>query len=339
MDSLTQIVLGGAAAAVVPATHRRRALLAGAVLGTLPDLDVIALSLLDLDPIAHMTWHRGPSHSLFVLAIVGVLIHAALRRLWPVVREAPLRWLAAIELALLTHPVLDAFTVYGTQLFWPLPVPPVMISSIFIIDPLYTLPLLIAFVVVLFAGARRAGRTALAVGLALSSAYLGWSLLAKHLAERAAEQELASRGLLDAPRFSVPMPFNTLLWRVVVMTPEGHLEGVRSLVVDGDRPMDFKAYASDPRALADIAVHSAPLRRLAWFAHGFLKGEARDDRFVVADLRMGDEPDYSFRFVVAEKTADGWAPIPPEQLAWPWDARSRLAGMWHRIWNAPLPAR
>ena len=40
-------------------------------------------------------------------------------------------------LALITH-LLDAFTVHGTQLWWPLPVRPTMWSTVFIIDPLYT---------------------------------------------------------------------------------------------------------------------------------------------------------------------------------------------------------
>ena len=40
-----------------------------------------------------------------------------------------------------THVLLDCFTVYGTQALWPLPLPPVGWATIFIIDPLYTLPL------------------------------------------------------------------------------------------------------------------------------------------------------------------------------------------------------
>jgi inner membrane protein len=51
-----------------------------------------------------------------------------------------------IQLALVTHPLLDAFTVYGTQLWWPLMPPPTMWSSVFIIDPLYTIWLLVACV-------------------------------------------------------------------------------------------------------------------------------------------------------------------------------------------------
>ncbi|MEN1958645.1 metal-dependent hydrolase [Luteimonas changyuni] len=334
MDSLTQIVLGGAvAAAIAPAVHRRAALAAGAVLGTLPDLDSLPLLLLTDDPVALMTLHRGASHSLFVLPVLGWLIWTFFRRRGGRVADAPGRWLWAIQLALLTHPLLDAFTVYGTQLLWPLPLPPVMWSSVFIIDPLYTIWLLLACVAAFFLRERVAAQRALVAGLVLSTAYLGWSLAAKAMVEREAGRALAAIGLAEAPRFSVPMPFNTLLWRVVAITPDGFVEGERSLVADRG-PMTFRRHASDVDALAQVAAYPAAAR-LAWFNHGFMKASERDGQLVLSDLRMGAEPDYSFNFAVAERQGDGWREIPPKQLSWPWEARRRLADMWRRIWTAP----
>ncbi|MDX1550661.1 MAG: metal-dependent hydrolase, partial [Lysobacter spongiicola] len=103
MDSLSQILLGGAvAAAIAPAGHRRAALLAGAALGTLPDLDVIPISLLTDDPIDRMTWHRGVSHSLLVLPFLAWTIWAWCRSRGKRVAESPARWFWAIQLALLT---------------------------------------------------------------------------------------------------------------------------------------------------------------------------------------------------------------------------------------------
>ncbi len=334
MDSLTQLVLGGAvAAAIAPARHRRAALLAGAALGTLPDLDALVLALMHVDPVRNMTWHRSASHSLLVLGPLAVLVWAFFRTRGGRVTEAPKPWFWAITLALVTHPLLDALTVYGTQLLWPLPPSPVMWSSIFIIDPLYTLPLLVACVLAWIRNWRPAARTALVVGLVLSTAYLGWSLTAKFMVERAADSTLAERGLQDAPRFSVPMPFTTLLWRVVVMTPEGYLEGERSVVVDRG-PVRFREYRSDNRALAGVADYEA-VRRLLWFNHSFMKADERDGKLVLSDLRMGMEPDYTFQFVVAERQGEGWRELPPVQLRWPWDAARRLPDVWRRIWTMP----
>ena len=335
MDSLTHLFVGGAiAAAIAPPQHRRAALLAGAALNSLPDIDVFPLLLSD-DPVMRMTWHRGATHSLLVLPFVAWTLWAWFKRRNGRVAEAPWRWFWLFMLTLLTHPLLDAFTVYGTQLFWPLPLSPAMWSSLFIIDPAITLPLLLACVVAWFARERVAQR-ALGCGLAFVAVYLGWSLLAKVLVEREAGRALARIGLQDAPRFSVPMPFNTLLWRVVALTPKGFVEGERSLVADRG-PMQFRAYHSDVAALE--AVRDFPtVARLLWFNHHFAKADTRDDQLVLSDLRMGAEPDYSFRFAVAARGHDGWRAIPVEQLQWPWQARRRLGAMWHRIWRQPEQA-
>lgn len=341
MDSITQMLLGASvAAAIAPPGHRRAALLAGAALGTLPDLDGFAINALTEDPVARMTWHRGPSHSLLVLPLVAWVLWAWFRTRGGRVAAAPRRWFWAIQAALFTHPVLDAFTVYGTQLLWPLPLRPAMWSSVFIIDPLFTVWLLLAVAVAAFAGPRPLARHALVAGLALGTGYLGGSLAAKALVEREAGRALAAMGLVDVPRFSVPMPFNILLWRVVAMTPDGFVEGERSLVADLG-PMRLRHHAFDPDARdALAAVADAPaVRRLRWFNHGFMKPQLREGKLVLSDLRMGAEPDYSFNFAVAAPDGNGWRAIPPEQVRWPWDARRRLAGLWERIWHQPHPGQ
>lgn len=336
MDSLTQVVLGGCvAAAAVPPAHRRKALLAGAVLGTLPDLDGIPLALMGADVVTAVTWHRGPSHSLPVLALLGWLLWGLLRRVWQPVREAPRPWLWAIWLALITHPLLDAFTVYGTQLGWPWPSPPVMWSSVFIIDPAYTLPLLVAFIGALIVGPRRSGTRLIAGGLLLSSLYLGWTLGAKALVDRAAGQALAAQGLQDAPMLSVPLPFNTLVWRVVVMTPQGFLEGERSLIADRNG-MQFRALPSETAALRELAATQPAVARLMWFTHGFMKAEVQGDSLIASDLRMGSEPDYSFRYRIAQRAPDGaWQPVPVTAVTGPRNAKAQLQRMWQRLWQEP----
>jgi inner membrane protein len=326
MDSFTQLVLGACvAAAAVPARHRRPALLAGAALATLPDLDVLALSLVG-DPILRMTWHRAPSHSLLVLSAVAVLAWALLRRRWTPVREAPRRWLAAIALALLTHPLLDAHTVYGTQLWWPLPLAPTMWSTIFIIDPLYTVPLAVAAAAAWFLREKRAAGWALGAGLALSCAYLGWSWTAKSIVEQRFAQELSLLGQAGAARFTVPTTFNTWVWRAVALTPDEVIEAY--VWVGDDRAPTLRrspraALARDPvlRALPAVA-------RLERFASGFVDLRAEADEAVLLDLRMGAHPDYFFRFAVAERGPGGWREIPPRALPRPGFSWDRLLDQW-----------
>ena len=340
MDSLSQIVLGGAvAAAIAPPAHRRAALLAGAALGTLPDLDGLLIARFTNDPIQLMTLHRGASHSLFVLPFVAWFIWWAFRQRGGRVAQAPRRWLWAILAVLITHPLLDAFTSYGTQLFWPIPVQPTWWSTVFIIDPLYTIWLLLACIVAWLARHRVLAQRALVAGLVVSSAYLGWSVLAKGMVDRAASATLATMGLAEAPRFSVATPFNTLLYRVVVMTPDGYLIGDRSVVADRG-PMRFTAHASDAAALQTAAQLPA-VQRLLWFNGGFMRARLQGDALVLSDLRMGLEPAYSFNFAVARRQGGAWQPMPPARAAAGEGAvfsrqgiGAALRQVWQRIWQA-----
>jgi len=108
MDSLSQVVLGASVGgAVMGRTLGRSALLVGALLGTLPDLDV----LIDYgDAVANFTEHRGFSHSLLVLLPASLLLAWGLQRWRPAITLW--HWWAFTGLCLLTHPLLDAFTTY-----------------------------------------------------------------------------------------------------------------------------------------------------------------------------------------------------------------------------------
>lgn len=328
MDSLTQIALGSCvAAACVNPPHRRPAALLGIALGTLPDLDVFV----DYgDPVADFTMHRGLSHSLFVLAAVGVALWSVLRAWWKPVQESPRRWLAAILLALLTHPLLDGHTAYGTQLFWPSTSTPVSWSTLFIIDPLYTLPLLVGMVAVLVRPASRAAGRWLMAGLVLSTLYLGWSWTAKAMVTANARASLEAHGLRDARLFVTPTPLNTLLWRVVARTGGGHYEGLDSVVAD-DGPIEFTFHPSEDTALGQASDVPAAAR-LRWFADGFVSASLVGDTLILSDLRMGQHPNYVFRHAVARRGNPHWHPVGPQRL--PATLRSRdLAAMWQRVWS------
>lgn len=344
MDSISQIVLGSAlAAAIAPRGHRRAALLAGAALGTLPDLDNLVLLALTDNPVTLMTVHRSASHSLFVLPLLGTLIWWLFKRFGNGrVAQAPGRWWWAILAALVTHPVLDAFTVYGTQVWWPLAVTPSVWGGVFIIDPLYTVPLLLACAVAWWARGRPLAQRALVSGLVLSTGYLGWSMLAKATVEQRARQDLAAAGITDVRVMAAAQPFTTLLWRVVAVGQDSYWIGERSLVADRGA-MRFARYPSDAAALAANARVPA-VQRLAWFNGGFMRARVIDGELVLSDLRMGLEPDYSFNFAVARQHDGQWQAIAPRQIrpdfaspAARADTRRRLALLWQRIWQQPAP--
>ena len=118
----------------------RKALLWGGIAGTIPDLDVfVPLGNAVMD----FTYHRAASHSLFVLALLTPLLVWLVNRIHPQHRDLTKRWAFMLYAVFITHVLLDSFTTYGTQIFWPIDNTPVALSTIFIIDPLYTLPLLL----------------------------------------------------------------------------------------------------------------------------------------------------------------------------------------------------
>ncbi len=328
MDSLTQAVLGAAiGGAIAPRGARRKALLAGAVLGTLPDLDV----LIDYGgAVENYTYHRGFSHSLLVLAPFSVMLWLMLKRWWAPVRDAPYRWLAVISLTLLTHPLLDAHTAYGTQLFWPLESHPTMWATLFIIDPLYTLPLLAGVLIAAVRPYALSSTAALRSALAVSVLYLAWSWAAQGIVKNNIEPALADMGLGDAPVFLTPTPFNTLLWRAVVLTDNGYLEGFDSVLVD-EGLVQFDRYFSDRQALEE-ASHIWAVARLRWFSRDFVRATIVDDRLLLADLRMGLEPNYAFTHVVAARGNPHWIAVPTGLLSMRYDRRA-LIEIWKRMWG------
>ena len=219
MDSISQAALGSA---VVLATMGRRtaawkAALWGAVAGTLPDLD----ALIDHgDALLNMVLHRAESHSLFYLALLSAPLGWLVARLQGEQEHWP-RWWLALALALLTHPLLDVLTIYGTQLLQPFTDYPYGVGSMFIIDPLYTLPLLVGVVAALRS---RQGLRWNQAGLVLSTAYLGWSLLAQQHVRGVLEESLRAQNLPSSQVLVTPAPFSTVLWRAVAMGPEHYHE-------------------------------------------------------------------------------------------------------------------
>jgi inner membrane protein len=328
MDSLTQIALG---AAVGEATLGRkvgsRAPLWGALCGTLPDLDV----LVPLgDPVSDFVYHRSYSHSLFVLAALTPLVVWLILRMHPRTREHRTGWAALVYLAFATHVLLDSFTVYGTQILWPLDRTPVGWSTIFIIDPLYTLPLLVGLTAALIGRRHGWGHRMNTAGLALSTLYLAWTLGAKLHVENVARESLARQGVAHDRLLTTPTPFNTLLWRILVMRDGDYYEAFYS-VLDEDRSLQLERYQGGRGLLAGLQDHP-PVRRLTWFTKGFYAAERRGGDIVVSDLRMGVEPDYAFRFKVGEVSNPHPVPAPAQRISARRD-RERLDWLWRRIWS------
>jgi inner membrane protein len=325
MDSLSQAALG---AAVGMAVMGRRAALCksaawGAVAGTLPDLDVF---IDHGDAVLNMVRHRAETHAPFWLTLFSLPFAAAVALLhgqWPVWK----RWWLALWLALVTHPLLDAMTVYGTQLALPFSGRPFGVGSVFIIDPLYTLPLLIGVLATLATTRLRANLW----GLALSALYLGWGVVAQQQVQAIARDTLARQGIAAERVLVTPTAFNSIAWRVVVMQRDHYLEGFYSLL-DSERRITFDRFDRGTRLEPELRGNDG-FARIAAFSQGFYALREDGARLIVYDLRMGQEPTYTFSFAVAERASPPRALAPTAQVGarpdpgrlLPWLAR-RIGG-------------
>lgn len=328
MDPLTQGLLGGAAAHVV--FGRRlgsRALLIGAAGGVLPDADVFIRSA--ADPLLAVEVHRQFTHALAFIPFGGFiaslpwLVRRANRALWKTIAGAAIVGYA-------THGVLDACTTYGTQLLWPFSDARVAWDAISVIDPIFTLTLLVGTIA---AAMRRSPRRA-AIALGLCLVYLFAGAVQRDRASRVQEQLAAAREHPIARGKVFPTIGNNLVWRSLYRSGDmlyvdrirvpwfgeprfSPGTSVRVVREDGLAP----AEKSVPRVVEDF-------RRFRWFSDGWLARDA-DDPSVIGDVRYSMRTD-AFDAIWGIRFHPGRA-IPTE---WVNHSRSRkvdLGDLWNEI--------
>jgi inner membrane protein len=329
MDSVTQVVLGGAVGyAVLGNKVGRKAAIYGAILGTLPDLDVF---LPYSGEVEAFTYHRGFSHSILVHLLISPFIVWLLINFHQATAVYKKHWFCMVFLCLSTHGILDSFTVYGTQLMWPISEYPFGVSNLFIIDPMYTLPLLFAFIVIFLPRFKPTRVSKINhFALAITSLYICWSLVAKFYIDKKVEVALIDRQIDVNGYLSTPAPFSTLLWRVLVMSEGQYYEGYVS-VFDSASDVSLDAYYSSDSLLANIKDEWG-VKRLQWFTKGFYSIKQEQQNIILTDLRMGVECSYVFNFIVGEQTSNGVVSRRVEKVSDRPDL-SKLGNVWNRIWD------
>lgn len=283
MDPVTQGLLGAAAAQAALGTRLRHAWLMGAVGGVIPDLDVLIGS--PTDPLLAIEYHRQFTHALAFIPVGGAvaafpwLLRARGRARWKAV-------LAAATLGYATHGLLDAFTTYGTQLWWPFSSARVAWNWISIVDPVFTLALLVGVVW----AARRHSRAPAAVALAFALLYLGMGGVQRARALDAQRQIAAARGHPWARGEVFPTLGNQLVWRSLYQSGDSlYADRIRvswaggrqwtggsrvALQREADLPAQLRA---DPRVVRDF-------RRFHRFSAGWVARAPREPA-VFGDVR------------------------------------------------------
>ena len=333
MDSLTQIVLGAAVGeAVLGKKIGNRAMLWGAIAGTIPDLDVIARFLTDTITATEM--HRGFSHSIvfsiLMAPILGWLVHQLKKR--PDVGCQG--WAKLFFWGLFTHPLLDAFTTWGTQLFWPFE-SRLAFNTIFVIDPLYTVPFLICLIIAAFKKRGSLSRKRINnLGIYLSTGYLALTLLLKWTAHGKIVNALEEQNIAYTQVSSRPAPMNTILWNANVDAGDQYLIGDYSFF--DSKPIAFTSFPKKRKEAASL-ISKDEVQRLIAVSERWYILEKEKEQWIYNDLRFGlisidpQEPKFVFRYKLTEEvngsiTAEEDRPDSSNM-------KGIFGALWDRIWG------
>ena len=223
MDSLTQIVLGAAVGEVVLGRKvGNKAMLWGAIAGTIPDLDVLVKLFTD-DIVRANEVHRGFSHSILFCILFAPLFGWLVSKLYKKDNTTWKDWSKLIFWGLFTHPLLDAFTTWGTQLFWPFTYK-ISFKNIFVVDPLYTVPFLICVIVAMFYKRKNPKRRKInLLGIYLSSGYMLITLWIKWYTYDVFQKSLNEQNITYSEIQTKPTPLNTILWNANIETKDAYL--------------------------------------------------------------------------------------------------------------------
>jgi inner membrane protein len=315
MDSLTQATLGAAIGeAVLGKKIGNRALAWGALFGTLPDLDVIFNPL--LDNARELEFHRGASHSILLMVLASLLLAKPLSKLWKRDKISPTRAAIFVFLAWSTHVLIDCFTAYGTSVLWPFSDQRIAFNNIFIIDPLYTFPLLISLIWLAFLRSKKSQkkRTRLLIyGLSISSLYVIFTFGMKFLVSSAFEADLARRNKIPLRRVEAPTPFNTLLWRSIADYGDEIWVGYRSVFDPASQPIRWTIYPRNPETLQPHA-NEREIKTLQWFSDGWWIARPHAQGIWIADLRFGETRTHGAKpGTVDSRFRFAWSFLPAEK--------------------------
>lgn len=403
MDSLTQITLGAAVGEVVLGKKvGNRAMLWGAIGGTIPDLDILANFA--ADQISALAVHRAITHSFafafFAPPVLGYLVYKLYEREkadvlkafglaggillafifigvlpLPITMPDALSMAAAISLgvmlfplvlwfregrkepsperssaaswkdwswlffwAILTHPLLDACTTYGTQLFQPFWDYRVAFNNISVVDPLYTIPFLLCVIIASRFTLKNAKRRIFNfVGIGLSCAYLLFCFYNKVKVNGVFKNSLEAQHVEFSRYTTSPTIFNNLLWQGVAEGDTAYYHGLYSIM---DKKPVIKQFTTIPKNHDSITQweEERPIKILKWFTNGYYNVIVREDgQLQLNDLRFGSmslqfigEKDYVFKFLLDDSGPELKVRQIQEQ---PDDARESFGWLWRRMWG------
>ena len=285
---MSQAVLGASAAqSGASAREMRAAAVVGLLGGMAPDLDVLIRSA--RDPLLFLEYHRQFTHALAFIPLgsllVATVLYALFARRWLSFRRT---WLFA-ALGYATHGVLDACTTYGTMLLWPFSDARIAWNLVSVIDPAFTLPVL------LLAGwsVARRSRTLAVIALAWAVAYPVLGMVQRDRARAVGMEQALARGHQPLRLEAKPSFANILLWKIVYQAGEHfYVDTVRVGAATRFYPGESVPVLDARRHLAWLrpgSQQAKDVERFRWFSNDYLAPHPEDPLQVI-DMRFSMVP-------------------------------------------------
>jgi inner membrane protein len=331
MDSITHVVAGAAIGELlVGKTLGKKAMLWGALAASLPDIDSVLY--LFTDDVESLVLHRGITHALLTAVLISPLLAWIFKRFYPQVTF--IAWSLFFLIQLVLHDLLDTTTVYGTGLLLPFNSYRFSWDNIFVLDPLFTLPLLISFIVLVThkTGYRWRRRWALS-GLIISSLYMAITFFNKSKVESVFKHTLKENGIEYTQYFTAPVLLNNVLWHAVATNENGHYTAHYSLMDTGST-MQLNYIPKNDSLMGEM-IHSENVKTLIKFSKGFYCVTKDKDGIWFNDMRFGqvmgwDAKDANFAFSFNLKPgADNSTVVQKGRMEGL--KKDGLASLWNRI--------
>lgn len=285
MDTLTHIALGACIGEIQAGKKLgKKAMLLGAIANNIPDIDVI--SYLWLDETGGLLAHRGFTHSILFCFFFSLFTAFTFKRFELGKILSLTQWWLFFGTQFFSHIVVDALTVYGTGWFEPFHTIRISFNTFFIIDPIFSIPLLISFIALWLLKKGNIRRKAWAkVGITISSLYLVWSIGVKIYVNKQIEKNIALQAISVSNYMATPTPFNNLLWYIILKNKENYYITYYS-ILEGNTLFIFDTIPQNNFLLSNQR-ETPEVKNLIRFSKGYYNLSKQDSTIVFSDMRFG----------------------------------------------------
>jgi inner membrane protein len=301
MDSLTHVVLGAVTGDLLAGKKLgKKAMLWGALINSLPDIDVGCMAYMTVPE--GLIAHRGFTHSFAFAFLLALLLAFIIGRLKPDSALNFRQWSIFFFIELALHCIVDVFTAYGTALAEPFSHERYALHLLFVADPIFTFPWLIAFFALLILNPFSSKRIHWSrMALIVTGIYLVFVSYSKVQATRVLHSNLVDIKNTSEDHYTTPTPFNSVLWYITIRQDSGMLTAHYSLL-DSDEKLVFY-YTPKNDSLAASLPDRQSLETLIRFSEGYYCLRMIHDTLAFHDVRFGQiggwyRPDapYVFRY-------------------------------------------